>query len=128
MGSRFQPACTRRAWLLAAASCTLLPRCHATDLSGFYYRDYSKCLPDYLSSLAHTAYEKRNAILDSLTTPEAVRQRQHWVRDTFWKLVGGQPERTPLNARITGEFTRPGYRLQKLVYESRPRVFVSANL
>jgi dienelactone hydrolase len=128
MDSQFQSGFTRRAWLLAATSCTLLPRCSAASLSGFYYRDYSKCLPDFLAALAHTAYEKRNAALDSLATPEAIRQRQHWVRDTFWKLVGGHPERTPLNARITGQFERPGYRVQKLVYESRPRVFISANL
>jgi dienelactone hydrolase len=123
-----QFASTRRAWLLAATACTLLPKCRASDLSGFYYRDYSKCLPDYLAGLAQRAYEKRNAELDSLVSAEAVRQRQQWVRDTFWKLVGGEPERTPLQARITGHLDRAGYRLQKVVYESRSRVFVSANL
>ncbi|MGB9605446.1 MAG: alpha/beta hydrolase family protein, partial [Bryobacteraceae bacterium] len=38
------------------------------------------------------------------------------------------PERTPLNARVVGSFERPGYRLEKVVYESRPGVIVSANL
>ena len=61
-------------------------------------------------------------------TPEAIRARQRWVRDTFWKLVGGMPERTPLNARVTGAFDRPGYRLEKVVYESQPGFHVSANL
>ena len=119
---------SRRAWLLAAASGSLLPKLRAADLSGYYYGDYSKCLPEYLSGLASTAYEKRNAQLDALTGRETIQQRQLWARETFWKLVGGEPERTPLNARITGEFERNGYRLQKVVYESRPRLFVSANL
>ena len=105
-----------------------MPKCRAADLSGFYYRDYSKCLPDYLTRLARRAYEMRNTALDSVTTREALNQRQKWVRETFWKLVGGEPERTPLKPRITGHLDRAGYRLQKLVYESRPRVFVSANL
>jgi dienelactone hydrolase len=125
---QLKSAFSRREWLIAAASCALLPKLRAADLSGFYYRDYSKCLPDYLSSLARASYDKRSAQLDTLTSPEAIRQRQQWVRTTFWKLVGGEPERTPLNARITGQFERAGYRLQKVVYESRPRLFVSANL
>jgi len=55
------------------------------DLSGFYYRDYSKCLPDYLSTLARAAYEKLNAQLATLAIPAAIRERQRWVRQTFWK-------------------------------------------
>jgi dienelactone hydrolase len=58
----------------------------------------------------------------------AIRRRQEWVREEFWKLVGGKPERTPLNARVTGEFTRQGYQVRKLVYESQPGIVVSANL
>lgn len=120
---------SRREWLLLAASvCAMPPKLQAVELSGFYYRDYFRCLPDYLSGLAHQAYEKRNAQLALLTNPAAIRARQHWVRETFWKLVGGEPERTPLNPRVTGQFERAGYRLQKIVYESRPRLFVSANL
>ena len=60
---------------------------------GTAYRDYSRCLPDYLRALAEEAYERRNRELARLTTPEAVQARQRWARDTFWKLVGGQPER-----------------------------------
>ena len=45
-------SCSRREWLIAATACAVAPKLHAGDLSGFYYRDYSKCLPDYLSMLA----------------------------------------------------------------------------
>src|SRR5690242_1646037 len=121
-------SCSRREWLSAAAMLAVATRSKAADLSGFYYRDYSRCLPDYLAGLAQKAYEKRVADLSALHDTASVRQRQAWVRKTFWKLIGGEPERTPLNARVTGEFERPGYRLQKVVYESRPRLFVSANL
>src|SRR5262245_36851208 len=70
------------------------------------YRDYSRCLPDYLRDLAEAAYQKRNAAIAQLTTPGAIAERQRWVTETFWKLVGGQPERTPLNARVVGSFER----------------------
>jgi len=95
---------------------------------GTAYRDYSRCLPDYLRMLARQAYERRNRELARLTTPQAVRMRQEWARKTFWQLVGGMPERTPLNARTTGAFERPGYRLEKIVYESRPNFHIPANL
>ena len=92
------------------------------------YRTYSRCLPDHLRDLAAQAYEKRTRDLARLTTAEAVRRRQQWVRETFWRLAGGMPERTPLNARVTGSFERDGYRVEKIVYESRPRFFIPANL
>ncbi len=100
----------------------------AMALAGAGYRDYSLCLPDYLRGLAEAAYQKRNAELARLTTPAAIRLRQVWARETFWKLVGGMPERTPLNARTVSALERPGYRLERVVFESQPNFHVSANL
>lgn len=37
-------------------------------------------------------------------------------------------DRTPLNVRITGVVERQGYRIEKLYFESLPRVYVTANL
>ena len=65
-------------------------------LPGFSYRDYSRCLPDYLRSLARAAYEKRNRAIAALTTADAIHKRQKWATETFLKLIGGLPERTPL--------------------------------
>jgi len=95
---------------------------------GIAYRDYSRCLPDYLRDLAARAYQLRERELARLTTPERIRARQKWVRETFWKLVGGMPERTPLNARTVGSFERPGYRVEKVIYESAPGFHVPGNL
>jgi dienelactone hydrolase len=95
---------------------------------GAAYRDYSRCLPDYLRDLARRAYQARNAELAKLTTAEAVHKRQKWARETFWKLVGGQPERTALKPRTLGSFERPGYRVEKVLYESRPNFHIPANL
>jgi dienelactone hydrolase len=92
------------------------------------YRDYSRCLPDYLRSLAERAYRRRNGEIAKLSSPDAIRERQQWVTRTFWKLVGGMPERSPLNARTVGSFEREGYRLEKVVYESQPNFLISANL
>jgi dienelactone hydrolase len=119
---------SRRQLLALAGAYTLAPRLKAEDLPGFYYRDYSRCLPDYLSALARAAYDKRIRDLSRLGDASAITERQHWVRETFWKIAGGEPERTPLNPRVTGKFERAGYSVEKIVYESQPGVVVSANL
>jgi dienelactone hydrolase len=119
---------TRREWLLLSVACGVRSKLTAASEDGFYYRDYAKCLPDYLSGIARTAYERRNREISLLTNQEAIQKRQSWARSTFWKLVGGEPERNPLNARITGKLERSGYNLEKVVYESQPGTFVTANL
>src|SRR5579862_5360384 len=87
---------------------------------GTPFHAYSHCLPEYLRGLARKAVEKRDAELAKLVTPAAVEARQKWVRETLWKLIGGMPERTPLNARTTGSFERDAYKVDNVVYESRP--------
>ena len=121
---------TRRELLACSVAGALSVRLGAAEADGpsVRYRDYSRCLPDYLRAQAERAYRLRNAEIAKLTTERAIRERQHWVTQTFWKLVGGMPERTPLNARTVGSFEREGYRLEKLVYESQPNFHVSANL
>jgi dienelactone hydrolase len=95
---------------------------------GTPYRNYSRCLPDYLRDLAARAYARRNRELVKLTTRAAIRARQRWARATFWKLVGGMPQRTPLNARTLDVLKRPDYEIEKIVYESRPNFHVPALL
>jgi dienelactone hydrolase len=92
------------------------------------YRDYPRVLPDYLRGIVEMALERRRAAITRLTTPDAVHHRQQWARQTFLQVIGGLPERTPLATRVTGEFERSAYRVQKLVYESQPGLLVSANL
>src|SRR6516164_96005 len=120
----------RRGFLALAATGALLNRsavAQTADPRGLY-RDYARCLPDFLSDLSAAAYKLRNTEIAMLTTSAAIRARQRWVRETFWRLVGGMPQRTPLNPRTVGSFDRAGYRLEKVVYESQPGFHVAANL
>ncbi|MBS1723530.1 MAG: prolyl oligopeptidase family serine peptidase [Armatimonadetes bacterium] len=38
------------------------------------------------------------------------------------------PSRTPLNARVTGVIQREGYHIEKVVFESRPKFYVTAHV
>lgn len=50
------------------------------------------------------------------------------VRQKIRRCFGPEPDRTPLNAQITGVVERDVYRIEKVLFESRPGFFVSANL
>ncbi|HUD98497.1 MAG TPA: acetylxylan esterase [Bryobacteraceae bacterium] len=121
---------TRRQLFLLPASMALARRtAHSqSDFPGVVYREYARALPDYLRDLAARAYAARNREIARTTSAEAIRARQRWVRETLWKLVGGMPQRTPLNARTVGGFERDGYRVEKMVYESVPDFQIAANL
>jgi dienelactone hydrolase len=125
------PLATYSQWFAAQSTASSpggQPPATGASYPGVVYRDYSRCLPDFLDELAAHAYDVRNRKIVSLTTPAAVRQYRQWARDTFWKLVGGAPQRTPLNVRSVGGFEREHYRVEKLLYESQPHLYVPANL
>ncbi|MBI1786441.1 MAG: acetylxylan esterase [Acidobacteria bacterium] len=61
-------------------------------------------------------------------SPADVARRRAYVRERIWSSLGGMPARTPLNARVTGVLERDGYRIEKILFESQPRFYVTANL
>ena len=50
------------------------------------------------------------------------------VREKIRRCFGPEPERTPLNPRITGKVERDAYTIEKVIFESRPGFPVTANL
>ena len=50
------------------------------------------------------------------------------VRGLIAKSFGAWPERTPLNARTTKTTEREAYTIENVIFESRPKFFVTANL
>lgn len=68
---------TRRELLQAATGIAVaFPGGAQVSSSRVSYRTYSRCLPDYLRSLAEQAYQRRNAIIARLTTPTRIQERQ----------------------------------------------------
>lgn len=69
--------------------------------------------------------EKRRAALRSKSDAEA------YVRDVRAKIqqsFGPWPEKTPLNPRVTGVVERDAYKIEKVIFDSRPGYPVTANL
>jgi len=63
-----------------------------------------------------------------LSTPEEFDAKRSQVRERLLKEIGEFPERTPLNAKTISVENRGEYRLEKIIYESRPGVLVTAVL
>jgi cephalosporin-C deacetylase-like acetyl esterase len=81
-----------------------------------------------LTTEAKEHLRRRSAKIAALKSAGDVRARQQYVRERILAQIGGLPEKTPLRPQITGVLQREGYRVEKLIYESQPRFFVTANL
>jgi len=85
-------------------------------------------LTDYLLAQCQKCFDARRAEVAKITKPEQVLARQKKIRAAWLEAVGPFPKKTPLNARIVGTLDRDGYRLEKVIYESRPNHHVTASL
>ncbi len=89
---------------------------------------FPRMMQEYYLTRVRRLSNAREARLDSLHTREDAEQYVASVRERIAKCFGEFPQRTPLNPRITGVLQRDGYRIEKLIYESRPGFLVTANL
>ena len=89
---------------------------------------FPRMMQDWLTlqvreSEAHA--DLRRAALKTRADAEAyVLSAQQRIRECF----GPEPERTPLNARVTGVVEREAYRIEKVIFASRPGFLVTANV
>ena len=100
----------------------------AASLGSEMERDYWNDWPRYVTSRMNEARARRLAELRAMRTEADVRSRIKKIRATVWELIGGQFEKTPLKPKIVGTIDRGAYRIKKVIFESRPEVFVTANL
>jgi cephalosporin-C deacetylase-like acetyl esterase len=97
-----------------------------------------KMLYSFLLGEAQKHFETRKKLVASLKTPDEIYRRQADLKAKFVAAIGGFPDKTPLNARVVGTLTpNPspkgrgelgGFRVEKVIYESRPNHHVTANL
>jgi cephalosporin-C deacetylase-like acetyl esterase len=86
-------------------------------------------LAEYLNGQTRAMAEKCRARLGSIHSAADLARWQEESRQAFLALIGRLPaERAPLNARVVGEFSRPGYVVRKVIFESLPEFYVTANL
>lgn len=117
-------------WVLAGTACPaawsgetwrVLPE----DLDGVTPANMTR---QYLLDEVNRAWERWQENYETIKTPEDIAAYQQRLRDLFIEHLGGFPERSPLNPQVTGVIEREGYRVEKVIFESLPKFYVTAAL
>jgi len=95
-------------------------------------REFTDMLLNYMVHQAADSTMKRLTRFDAIQSQENFKDWQEINRTKFIELIGGLPgkpgDSTPLNARVVGEIPRDGYVVRKVIFESLPEFYVTANL
>lgn len=84
---------------------------------------------EHICTLADTYFASLPERRNRLQSTDDLRAYAGQVRETFRKLLKVPSlERTPLRPRVVSVAQRDGYRVENVVFESRPAFLVSANL
>ncbi len=84
---------------------------------------------DHLMSLVKGQSDaRRRDVRRSLASPQALASRREMLRHDYFQLLGPLPKKTPLNGQVTGLIECNGYRIENVVFESRPYHHVTGNL
>jgi hypothetical protein len=92
------------------------------------FQDIRGMLPSYLNNIGLQMLTQRQRQIEALVTIEDVSRRRAYLRERMLDDLGGFPERTPLNARVVGVLQRTAYKIEKVIFESQPHFYVTANL
>jgi len=85
-------------------------------------------MKQYLLSEVEIARQKWVKTFEALKTPEQIQEYQKQRRAQFVEALGGFPQRTPLQPQVTGVIRRKGYRVEKVIFQSQTRHYVTALL
>ncbi|MBA3709691.1 MAG: prolyl oligopeptidase family serine peptidase [Planctomycetes bacterium] len=104
---------------------------YLSDLEGHspWMYDAQPQLREHVYARSERAFAAGDAARDAIKDRAALEARQKRVREQFIASLGGLPAMdTPLNAQVVGEERGDGFRVQKIIFQSRPKTYVTAVL
>jgi len=94
-----------------------------------YFYDVGDQLKQHIYRRSEAVFAAGDATRDSITSREVLQKCQQEIREFIVQSLGGLPPMdTPLNARTVGTVKADGFRIEKVIFESRPGNYVTANL
>jgi cephalosporin-C deacetylase-like acetyl esterase len=93
-----------------------------------YSEDYPDMLVSYICAKANALAAKWDQVRSEIRTAADLENRNRFVREKIREMLGGFPERNPLGPIVTRAQQRPGYRVENVMFQSRPNFWVTANL
>lgn len=83
----------------------------------------------WLNAIAQQELDHRAVAIDQIHSQADAEKRKQMVRTKLLEDLGGLPEyRGPLNPRITGEIRNDSFMIEKVIYESLPGYYITANV
>ena len=92
------------------------------------FSDAPNALYHHLAGQAFELLDKRTNTIAAIHSLPDWKKRQEFVRKTLLDIVGPFPAKTPLNPRVTGIIVKEGYKVENIIYESRPGFYVTSSL
>jgi dienelactone hydrolase len=87
-----------------------------------------RMVQEYFVAQARRSEQMSIRALDALKTKADAEAHVRALREKIRRAFGPMPARTPLNARTVGVVERDQYKIEKVIFESRPGFYVTANL
>jgi cephalosporin-C deacetylase-like acetyl esterase len=85
-------------------------------------------MQEYFVSRARQLQVRRTERLRGIDSREDAQAYVDHVREAIRESFGQLPDKTELHARTVGVLDRDGYRIEKVLFQSRPQFWVTANL
>lgn len=86
-------------------------------------------LLQWMNQIAQRQLQERQRVIDQIHTVAEAERRKQKVRETLLEILGGLPDYNgPLNPKVTGEIRADGYTIDKVLFESLPHFYVTADL
>jgi dienelactone hydrolase len=84
---------------------------------------------NWMSAIAQRDLLQRTQTIGAIHTLATAEERKRFVRQQLLNDLGGLPDdKGPLNAKVTGEIHTDAFTIEKVIYESLPGFYVTADL
>jgi len=125
---------SRRQWLQTAGASAIslglpLPQVFAQEKSALApLNRFPRAVQEWYVAQVRAAEKRGQEARAKLKTKADAEAYIRTVREKIAKCFGTFPEKTPLNAKVTGKLERDTYTVEKVIFESRPGFHATANL
>lgn len=91
--------------------------------------DMRSQLKNHIYSRSELAFKKGDEKRDSIKSLRDLKKYQNFIKKRFIENIGGLPDfDIPLNAEITGKIKEKDLTIEKIIFQSRPNVYITSNL
>lgn len=93
------------------------------------FHDVKDQLKQSVYSRSMEAFARGDRARDEVRSIRELEERKEQLRDALIRSLGGLPPRdTPLQPEVTGVLQCDGFTVEKVIFQSRPAVYVTSNL